>query len=220
MRHGNPQLRNAALLALVLHSIAGIGMALVLGEGLATNSDVQARLNFLVNQKAAWTLVWLTWSAAAISILYFYLVFASVATMPVLRLAVFLAAAGIGPDLAGQAIEIGVLPAVAGRALISSADRDVFFLLDRVAVMLSGYLANGLYSMAAIVLSWFTRQMYPATVWVAGLVVGSAGLILSAAALLDSVPGMFSCLLFSYGWAELHIHNSPHARRFGLSARF
>lgn len=191
MNRPNPQLRTAALLALILHLIAGLGMALILSQGLATNADVQARLNFLVDHRTAWTVSWLTWTAAALSILYFYLVFASGELRLILRLAVLLTAAAIGPDLAGQAIEIGILPKIAGRALVSSTDRDLFFLLDRIAVMLSGYIANGLYSLSAILLSWLTRRAYPVGVWIAGLAVGISGWILSVAALVDSLRGMF-----------------------------
>jgi hypothetical protein len=82
----------------------------------------------LVDHRTAWTVAWLTWTAAALSILYFYIVFASAERWPVLRFVVLLTAAGIGPDLAGQSIEVGVLPVVAAPALISTTDRDLFFL--------------------------------------------------------------------------------------------
>jgi hypothetical protein len=187
----NSQLRTAALLALIVHLIAGTSMALILSRGLATTSDLIARLGFLVTHRAQWTIAWLTWQAAALCILWFYYVFASTASEPILRLAVLLAAAAIGPDLAGQIIEIAVLPEIAGRALTSRADRDTFFLLDRIAVMLSGYAANGLYSLAAVLFAWFTRRRYSRAVWLAGLAAGVSGLALSLATLIDSVCGMF-----------------------------
>jgi len=191
MKPANSQLRIASVLALVLHLIAGVGMALILAKGLGTNTDVEARLNFLVQHRTAWTFAWLTWTAAAVSILYFYLVLSSLASGPVVRLAVLLTASAIGPDLAGQVAQIGVLPDMAARALVHISDRDLFFLLDRIAVLMSGYLANGLYSLSAILLSWCTRTAFPARVWAAGLIVGVSGLMLSVAALQDSVRGMF-----------------------------
>ena len=162
-------------------------MAVVLRHGLETNPDMQARLMFLVNHRSLWTLGWLTWTAAAIAILYFYMALAAAhASIPGLQLAVFLTAAAIAPDLSAQAIEIGVLPDVAQRA-----ELDRFILLHRTAVLLSGYVANGLYSLSALILSWSTRQAYPVWVWLAGIAVGCFGFMLSAAALIDSATGMF-----------------------------
>src|SRR3989442_13971542 len=98
------RLQRAAIVAFCLHLIAGAAMATVLRHGLETNPDLQSRLGFLVEQRALWTLGWLTWSAAAIAILYFYSAFASAHDQgkpptPVLRLAVLLTAAGLSPDL-------------------------------------------------------------------------------------------------------------------------
>ena len=94
----------------------------------------------------------------------------------------YLTVAALGPDLAAQAIEIGVLP---------NAAPDLFLALHRVAVMLSGYVANGLYSVTALILVWGARHAYPAWVSIIGLAVGVFGIALSVAALLDSVDGMF-----------------------------
>src|SRR5438093_13736905 len=71
------RLRRAAILAFVIHLISGAGMAIVLSHGLETNSDFISRLNFIVNHRVAWTLGWLAWTAAALSILYFYNSYAS-----------------------------------------------------------------------------------------------------------------------------------------------
>jgi len=176
------RLQRAATIAFVLHLVAGAAMAVVLRQGLETNPDLQNRLSFLVNHRALWTLGWLTWTAAAIAILYFYMVFAS--THHTGSLVVFLTAAAIAPDLAAQAIEIGVLPDLTQHA-------DWFILLHRTAVLMSGYVANGLYSFSALILAWSTRQAYPVWVWLSGVAVGCFGFMLSAAALVNSTAGMF-----------------------------
>jgi hypothetical protein len=165
-------------------------MAFVLQRGLETNPDLQDRLAFLVNARALWTAGWLAWTAAALAILYFYIAFAE-AHQPSMRFAVLLTVAAIGPDLAGQAIEIGVLPSIANRVYSANAGPELFLVLHRTAVMLSGYLANGLYSLSALMLAWTTRRAYPAWVWIAGLAAGIFGLMLSVAALMDSTAGMF-----------------------------
>src|SRR5262245_15648218 len=69
------RLRQAALFAFFAHLIAGLSMAVVLRHGLETTPDLQARFEFLVNHRGVWTGAWLTWTAAAITILYFYFVF-------------------------------------------------------------------------------------------------------------------------------------------------
>ena len=57
--------------------------------------------------------------------------------------------------------------------------------------MMSGYAANGLYSLTALILAWSARRAYPAWVWGAGLATGVFGLMLSVAAFLGSTGGMF-----------------------------
>jgi hypothetical protein len=183
-------LRRAGLVAFCTHLLAGISMALILENGLETTPDIQDRFAFLVNHRALWTAGWLSWTAAAISILYFYLTFASVHRVRS-RLPVFLTVIAIGPDLAAQAIEIGVLPSLAAEAFSKIAAPELFLTLHRVAVMLSGYLANGLYSVSAASLAWMARYAYPAWVSAMGVAVGVFGLTLSVAALLDSATGMF-----------------------------
>jgi hypothetical protein len=177
------RLRRAALIAFVAHLVAGLAMALVLGRGLETTPGLEDRLAFIVNYRASWTMAWLTWSVAAIAILYYYAAFAEAHELE--RFPVLLTIAALGPDLAAQAIEIGVLP---GLAATSS---EHFLTMHRVAVMLSGFLANGLYSLTALLLVWGARRAYPAWLSVIGFAVGIFGFALSAAALLNSVAGMF-----------------------------
>lgn len=174
-------LRRAAAITFCAHLVAGLSMAFVLRRGLETNPDFQDRLAFLFNHRALWTLGWLAWTFAALAILYFYLVFAA-AHQRSSHFAVYLTVAALGPDLAAQAIEIGVLP---------NAGPEVFLTLHRLAVMLSGYVANGLYSATALMLVWGARQAYPAWVSIIGLAVGVFGIALSVAALFDWTAGMF-----------------------------
>ena len=184
------RLRRAAVIAFCVHLLAGISMAFLLSPGLETTPVLQDRLAYLVNQRALWTFGWLTWTAAAITILYFYLVFADVHRSSS-HLAIFLTVVALGPDLAAQAIEIGVLPQLASQAFSKNAAPELFLTLHRVAVMLSGYVANTLYSVTAMALTWSARRAYPLWVSIAGVAVGIFGIALSISALLDSAAGMF-----------------------------
>jgi len=174
-------LRRAAAIAFCAHLVAGLSMAFVLRHGLETTPDLQDRLAFLTNHRVLWTFGWLSWTIAALAILYFYVAFAATHHLKS-HFAVFLTVSALGPDLAAQAIEIGVLP---------NAVPELFLTLHRIAVLLSGFVANGLYSGTALILVWAARRAYPPWVSIIGLVVGVSGITLSAAALLDSVAGMF-----------------------------
>lgn len=218
------RLRFASIVALLLHAVAAAAMALVLRYGLETNSNFQDRLLFIANHRTLWTCAWLTWTAAAIAILYFYLTFCSTHQLP--RLAVLLTAAAIAPDLSAQAIEIGVLPGIAAHILNSNAGLDLFIALHRTAVMLSGYTANGLYSLSALILAFSARHTYPAWVSLAGIGTGCFGLALSGAALMDSASGMFwtnvllipSLLLWLAGVAYATTDNSLRKASSAASA--
>jgi hypothetical protein len=183
------RLQRAAWIAFGAHLIAGCAMAFVLSRGLETTPDLHERLTFLVDHRAMWTFGWLTWTAAALAILYFYISFAEAHDVSS-RFAVWLTVAAIGPDLAAQSIEIGVLPMVAAH-VYGTNEASLFLLLHRVAVMLSGFAANTLYSATALVLAIQARGRYPAWITVAGVFVGVFGFALSVAALMDSASGMF-----------------------------
>ncbi len=197
------RLRTAALLSLGLHLVAGAAMLCILRHGLETNPDLRGRMTFLVDQTGLWVAGWLTWNAAALSILYYYAAFAwahaadgKTSASP-LHLAVILSTAGIAADLAAEAIEMGVLPGLAESALFEAhASRTGiindtwFFTLHRTAVMLTGYLANGLYTLSALLLVRATRHAYPGWVQAAGWGLGAAGLCLSGATLGNAVAGM------------------------------
>jgi hypothetical protein len=182
------RLCRAAWIAVATHALAGLAMLLVLQQGLETNPDLDARLRFLAEQRAAWIAAWLTWNAAALSILYFCVAFASAhrseANQTALAFAVALCSAAIACDLGAESILMGLLPELAG-------DRGRFLVWERAAVLLSGYVANGLYTVAIGTLWWSTRKAYASTALAAGLLTCLAGLTLSAAALAGSVSGMF-----------------------------
>ena len=189
-------LRRAAAIAFCIHLIAGLSMLFVLRQGLETTSELRDRLSFLIHHRTLWTLGWLSWTLAALAILYFYFIFADVHFGSWRSFAVLLTIAALGPDLSAQAIEIGVLPSLATRGFNSNAAPELFLTLHRVAVMLSGFVANGLYSTTALILTWGAREAYPARVSIIGIAVGIFGIALSVAALVDSVAGMFWANVF------------------------
>lgn len=196
------RLRNAAWIAFVVHIFAGLAMATILRFGLDTNSDLDARFRFLAEMTLWWDLSWLLWSGAALSILWFYLAFAlahwnQAQPRAALWFAVLLATSGIALDLGAEAMEMGAAPELARAALAEGEGpaRDLYLATHRTAMMLTGYGANGLYSLAALLLAWTTRGAYRIWEWPAGLVVGVGGLGLSAAVLVNWVDGMVAANL-------------------------
>jgi hypothetical protein len=159
-------LARAAWVAVATHAAAGLAMLLVLRHGLETNPDLQSRLRFVAEQRAAWTLAWLVWNVAALSILYFCVVFSAAHSegkaLAPFGFAVCLCSAAVACDLAAESILMGVLPGL-------TTDGSAFLVWQRAAVVLTGYVANGLYTVAILTLLWLTRGAYASTVVAVGL---------------------------------------------------
>jgi hypothetical protein len=184
------QLGRSAWLAFAVHLIAGLAMAVILRHGLETNADLPDRLDFVARHRLAWTAGWLTWTAAGATILIFYARFAAahrsrgVPASP-LKTAVLLTMVAVAADWTAQAVEMFVLPGLAG-----AGNAAAFLGWHRTAVLLTGFLANGLYTLSALLLVWASRQAYAGWITAAGFGVVASGIALSTAAWAGSVAGM------------------------------
>ena len=196
LRAALSRLRLAAAIAVLAHLIAGVTMVVILRNGLQTNPDLISRLRYLTDHNMLWVGSWLTWHLAALSMLSFCLCFnraheARGAIGVVGRMAVFVCAVGVALDLAAQAAELGVMPGLARAALDvehpeHAMQAQQFLVLDRAAVVLTGYVANSLYVLATLLLISISYRFYPRWVVLAGISVGISGTGLSAAALTNS----------------------------------
>ena len=160
------RLHNACWLAVVVHVLAGLAMAFVLRQGLESNTDLPARLHFLVQDTLWWSLAWLTWHLAALTIIWYFLCFAlahqkDATSRAALWVAVLFSTAGLALDLGAEGIQMGALPGMA-RAAIQEPDGGPataqFLAIHRLSAMLTGYAANGLYSISCFLLAWTTRR--------------------------------------------------------------
>ena len=206
------RLRIAAYVALSVHFVAGVAMALVLRQGLDT-AEFGTRISFLAECRSLWIAAWFCWNLAALSILFFYAAFVDAHKRGgksiewLLRFAFYISVAAVGVDLTAESIEMGVIPDLAQKILHNSsalstaaqlpasltvaiAGSDLFLAFHRAAVMMTGYLANGLYTLSAAFLVVATRREYDKWTLTAGCLVVSGGVWLSLACLLDSVMGM------------------------------
>lgn len=186
------RLRNAALITLAIHAAAGIAMLFILKRGLATNPDLVDRMNFIAKETLTWRSAWLTWNIAAASIFYFFMRMAQAHALdraPIAHwchAALVIGAIAVVFDLSAEWIMMFRLPALA-----QSRAADAFLRLDRIAVVLTGCIANGLYTLATVIFALSTRRSYPGWTWAAGLGVGVAGTLLSFSAYVNSITGMY-----------------------------
>jgi len=90
--------------------------------------------------------------------------------------------AGLAADLGAQTLYMGVLPGLGP---------DAFAAVEAAAGTLTGYLGNGLYTVAGLLLTWAGLGHLPRYLVALGLVVWTAGLGLSAASLGHSASGQF-----------------------------
>ena len=94
-----------------------IAMACVLMNGpmrggLPVDPTVPERMAFIAEYNVVWTLSWIVWMLAALGLLVFCFIFASVlnATTLAVRLGLTLVALGIVPDLIAEVIYAFVMP--------------------------------------------------------------------------------------------------------------
>ncbi len=193
------RLSNAALIAAIIHFIAGLFMAIVLRQGLDT-AELPERLSFLTEHSLLWIGGWLTWNFAAFAILYFYFCFAEAykqeSNKPgLLRFAVLLTVAGMSIDFCAEAIEMGVLPNLARMIMVhhgtvANSSTEIFLALHRTAVMMTGCFANELYTLSAAILMISTWRSYGWIIRGSGFLVVVSGIGLSGACLLNWITGM------------------------------
>ncbi|MGZ5443721.1 MAG: hypothetical protein ACXW31_16430 [Thermoanaerobaculia bacterium] len=131
-----------AWFAAATHVVAAAGMLFLLRPGLPGFPE-DDRLAYMAMHRAAWIGGWLLWQLAAISLMGFYVALAGRLRGPVAMTALAPAAAGLSLDIASEARYMGVLPELRGEA---------FAALDRDLEVLIGYGANGLYTVALVLL--------------------------------------------------------------------
>jgi hypothetical protein len=146
----------------LVNLLAAAVLLLVLSPGL-TVADLATRAAYVVDFALPWRLGWGIWIAAALTLVAFYGWWgAGVRNSRLATVAVGIAVAGIACDVTAESLMIGWLPAD-------------FEATSRLATILTGGAANGLYTIAGIVLTLITPfrsarfRAWTWAVWVAGL---------------------------------------------------
>jgi len=163
-----------AWLAAATHIVASAAMLFLLREGLP-GFDEAHRLAYLQAHRLEWTGGWMTWQLAVLSLIALYsaLTIRFEGTLALTGLAAGIA--GMAIDLATQMRYIAILPRLRGEA---------FALLDRELEMLTGYAANGLYTVGFALIVIAGWRSMPVLANVLAVPVTLSGFALSAAALM------------------------------------
>ena len=174
-----------AYAAAAVNLVAAAVMGLWLRHGIFLG-DLSARM-WVARHFALWRLGWLLWHAAAILLLTLFVVLSLRwrDRAPVLaRVSLLVAAAGLAADLAAETFFIAFQP--------RTISANLFVVSGSYSVVLTGYLGNGLYTAAGIMLTWAGRRDLPRMLLWLSVPVWGAGLWLSAATLAGSEWGQVS----------------------------
>lgn len=178
--------RLAPFACALANAAAALALALALAPGLPAEPDLGARIAHALAHPVAWRLGWLLWIAAALTLIWFYAWWGERLRAPrIAALACALAAAGAVSDILVESVFASWPPQdVAGLATAAAA--------------LTGGVANGLYTLAGILLTLSRPRLPPLLLRWAWLV-WAAGLALSAASFAGAVPAIAaaSAVLFA-----------------------
>ena len=197
-------------LIVITIAIACVLMNWLLRGGLPVDTTVTERMVFILQNRAVWTASWMVWMLAAIGLLVFCFILESALTTACLtaRIGLSLVCLGIVPDLMAEVIYAFVMPQV----LTQSISSELFQLLEIVAVLLTGFLGNGLYNLGGLLLTLAAIRQGIVQSWVAlwGLFAWLCGLGLSAVVALQwmSIAELLTALsmVLSTSWMLIVAH--------------
>lgn len=158
----------APLACAIANAVAAIALATVLAPATPLAADPAERVSYVREHLLVWRIGWGTWMVAALTLLWFYVWWRGHVGGP--RTAVAVAATGLVFDISSELL-----------LMVSAPDR--YLDVAPLAYLMTGAIANGLYTVAGIVLTLATPLSAVERVWAAFL--WSAGVALSLGALAD-----------------------------------
>jgi hypothetical protein len=156
----------APLACAIANLAAVVVLALVLAPGTTLVPSVDERVRYIAEHLVAWRVGWMVWMVAAVTLVWFYVWWRARVSGP--HVALLIVLAGITADWTA---ELALIVAGAeGHAAVAPA-----------AFFLTGAVANGLYTVAGVVLTLATplgpiARAYAVLMWAAGafLSIGAA----------------------------------------------
>ncbi len=161
----------AAPVCAVLNAIAALAMIILLRPGTEVVPEVADRMSYIATHPLLWRAGWSIWIAAALSLLAFYAWWGARLSRRSWALAAFLVAAcGLICDLLAESLFVSWLP-------------EDIEPMQRLGTILTGGAANGLYTMAGVILTLETAtlrgsmRLWTWAVWAAGLALTTTTLV-------------------------------------------
>jgi hypothetical protein len=166
---------------IVLH-VAGLVLAATLMRPGSPLAPLEQRLEYLSTHRFAWALGWAAWMLCALLLVWFLAAVGAHATRhaATASAAVALAAAGGAVDLFCDVIQMLVLPPLAAAG---PANRAVFLAFERAAGAGGLVAANGLYSLAVLLMAGSLRDRLPPLALGLGVATFLSGMLMAAAGL-------------------------------------
>jgi hypothetical protein len=181
-----PMLVRLAWLNVALHAAGLAFAALGMRPGTAL-AEPDARRTYLAAAPLGWSLGWGVWMLCALALVGFAAALAHHLDRrrPLGQLAVMLAVAGAAVDLLCDVIHITVIPDLA-----ASPSPTLFRTIDRIATGGGLIVANGLYSLATLLLTLAAHGSPGLSRWATpcGAAAGGFGLVMVAAGFADDPP--------------------------------
>jgi hypothetical protein len=131
-----------------LHLVAAIGTVTLLRGGSEAVSDIRQRVAYMSEHPDRWRAGWLLWMVAAISLAGFYLWWGTRIATRAPMIAFVIAGFGLACDFAGESLFIISMPAPNTATY-------------RTASLLTAGAGNGLYTLAAILLTLASPTLRP-----------------------------------------------------------
>lgn len=183
----------AAFGAAATNFLAGVAMLVWLRPGLPVPGSALAdRMAYVAAHPGVWKGGWLLWNLAAISLIVFFVSLAGLwqHRAPILcPSALLFAAGGLAADLSAEAIYMLVAPGL---------DPVGFAAAEATAGVFTGFLGNGLYTVAGILLTRAGAPDLPRALLALAILVWTLGAALSIASVAGSAAGQLwstACLM-------------------------
>lgn len=172
-------LLTAATLSIVLH-LGGLVMAVASLRQGSPLAPLEQRLAYLGRHPLGWSLGWAAWMLCALALVWFLAAVRphAVEHAPAASAAVILAAAGAAVDLFCDVLQMLVLPQLAAAG---PASVPVFLAFERAAGAGGLIVANGLYSLAILLMALSLRQRLPPLAFGLGVATFLAGMLMVVA---------------------------------------
>jgi hypothetical protein len=157
----------APIACAVLNLFAIIALAFVLAPGTPVVSSVAAREQYVASHLLEWRLGWGIWMLAAATLVWMY---------------VWWRARVRGPDAAITIAAIGIAADWSSEIALIVTGADGYRAIAPLAFLLTGAIANGLYTAAGIMLTIATplgplARAYASLMWAAGVTLSFAALV-------------------------------------------